>query len=141
MANIKLKEKGLMAARDKGDNLNLATTDNPRPTMRSRGQSNQPKCHPIHWILPLVACSYVPVLFGLGPLLDKDSFDRYYLFVYSGVLLLLLIPVYIVAVVWLTRRRLKQGNNTIGLTVFQIVSLIPPAIWLLLVLTFGGSPA
>ena len=130
-----------MAARDKGDNLNLATTDNPRPTMRSRGQSNQPKCHPIHWILPLAACSYVPVLFGLGPLLDKDSFDRYYLFVYSGVLLLLLIPVYIVAVVWLTRRRLKQGNNTIGLTVFQVVSLIPPAIWLLLVLTFNGSPA
>ena len=130
-----------MAARDKGDNLYIATTDNPRPTMRSRGQSNQPKCHPIHWILPLAACSYVPVLFVLGPLLDKDSFDRYYLFVYSGVLLLLLIPAYIVAVVWLTRRRLKQGNNTIGLTLFQILPLIPLVIWLFLVLTFNGSPA
>ena len=130
-----------MTARDKGDNLNLATTANPRPPMRSRRQSNQPNCHPIHWILPLAACSYVPVLFVLGPLLDKDSFDRYYLFVYSGVLLLLLIPVYTITVVRLTKRRLKQGNNTIGLTLFQILPLIPLVIWLFLVLTFNGSPA
>ena len=136
-----MKKKVPMAARDKGDNLNLATADNPRPTIRSRGQSNQPKCHPIHWILPLATCGYVPLLFGLVPLIDKDSFGRYYLFIYSGVLLLLLIPVYIVAVVWLTRRRLKQGNNTIGLTLFQILPLIPLVIWLFLVLTSNGSPA
>ena len=130
-----------MSARDKEDNPNPATTVNPSPTMESSEQSNQPKCHPIHWRLPLFAYGYVPLLFILGPLMDDDGFDRYYLFVYSGLLLLFLIPVYLVALVWLTRRRLKQGNNTIGLTVFQIVSLIPPAIWLLLVLTFGGSPA
>ena len=81
------------------------------------------------------------MLFVLGPLLDKDSFDRYYLFVYSGVLLLLLIPVYTITVVRLTKRRLKQGNNTIGLTLFQILPLIPLVIWLFLVLTFNGSPA
>ena len=130
-----------MSARDKEDNQNLVTTVNSSPTMESSEESNQPKCHPIHWRLPLFAYGYVPLLFILGPLMDDDGFDRYYLFVYSGLLLLFLIPVYLVALVWLTRRRLKQGNNTIVLTLFQILPLIPLVIWLFFVLTFNGSPA
>ena len=130
-----------MSVRDNEDNQNLVKSVDLSQTMKSRGRSYQPKCHPIHWILPLFAYGYVTLLFILGPLMDDDGFDRYYLFVYSGVLLLFLIPVYLIALVWLTRRRLKQGNNTPALTLFQILALIPLVIWLFLVLTFNGSPA
>lgn len=130
-----------MSVRDKEDNQNLVKSVDLSQTMKSRERFYQPKCHPIHWILPLFAYGYVPLLFILGPLMDDDGFDRYYLFVYSGVLLLFLIPVYLIALVWLTRRRLKQGSNTPALTLFQILALIPLVIWLFLVLTFNGSPA
>ena len=130
-----------MSVRDNEDNQNLVKSVDLSQTMKSRGRSYQPKCHPIHWILPLFAYAYVPLLFILGPLMDDDGFDRYYLFVYSGVLLLFLIPGYLIALVWLTRRRLKQGNNTPALTLFQILALFPLLSWLFLVLTFNGSPA
>jgi hypothetical protein len=45
--------------------------------MKSSGQSNQPKCHPINWVLPLFAYGYVPVLFVLDFFVDHDGLDSY----------------------------------------------------------------
>jgi len=79
--------------------------------MKSSEQSNQAKCHPINWVLPLFAYGYVSVLFVLDFFVDHDGFDSYYLFVYSAPLLLFLFPVYIVALVWLSKRRLTPGTK------------------------------
>ena len=107
--------------------------------LKPSDQSNQQKVDPIQWILPSLGCCYVPLVFMLSAFTSVDDYlDGYSLFVNSGFLLMFLLPVYIV---WIIRQRLKKRNVTNGLTLFQIISVIPLALWLFFVMTFGGSPA
>ena len=62
-----------MSVRDNEDNQNLVKSVDLSQPMKSRERSYQPKCHTIHWILPLFAYGYVPLLFILGPLMDDDG--------------------------------------------------------------------
>ena len=100
--------------------------------MKASNQSKQAKCHPIQWLLPLPLYGYVPVMIGRFLFLDDEPLAGLYLYADSASLLMKLIPVYVLAIVWLTIRRVRQGNNTPELTVFQIAALILPTIWLCL---------
>ena len=104
-----------------------------------RTRRPQQKVDPVQWILPSLGCCYVPLVFMLSAFTSVDDYlDGYSLFVNSGLLLMFLLPVYIV---WIIRQRLKKRNVTNELTLFQIISVIPLALWLFFVMTFGGSPA
>ena len=107
-------------------------------TMQSSNKFKQVKCHPLNWIRPIPFYGFVPFMIGLFSFMDGDSLDKLSLYAKSANFLFNAIPVYILAIVWLTIRRVKQGNNTPELRGFQIAALVPPAFWLCLGLGVNG---
>ena len=100
------------------------------------GDGPKAKPDPIHWQIPWLGYGYVPLVIGL--LFSSGSFG---LFILSGFALLFLLPVYGLVILKLTAQRNQQGANSLGLTLFQILSMVLPILWLLFVMNFTGSPA
>ena len=107
----------------------------------SSGQLSLRKVHRKHWLLPLLGYGYIPAVIGLAILLGNGGFDGFTLFISSGAVLLILLPAYAVLIAKLFAERSRQGIHSILLSLYQIFSLVPPAYWIVVVLTFGGSPA
>ena len=107
----------------------------------SSGQVSPRKVHRKHWLLPLLGYGYIPAVIGLAILLGNGGFDGFTLFISSGAVLLILLPAYAVLIAKLFAERSRQGIHSILLSLYQIFSLVPPAYWIVFVLTFGGSPA
>ena len=101
------------------------------------------KLRTVNWRLPSFALGYVPFVFFLGggaTFLD-DQFLPYEIFALSGLILIVLLPLYAIILVRLTLQRIKSETNTVAVTMFQLISFIVPLCWLFVVLTFNGSPA
>jgi len=94
-------------------------------------------------LLPMIALGYVPFVFFLLILisLGSDPFAGYYLFIYSGTCLLILLPFYSVYLVFLTWNRYKDGTLTLFVSIIHFLSFIVPFLFLLMFSTFNGSPA
>jgi len=94
-------------------------------------------------LIPKIALGYVPFTWFLLFLtsLGSDAFAGYYLFIYSGLCLVFLLPLYAVYLVGLTWQRFKDGTLTLSASIFHILSFIVPFTWFLLFATFSGSPA
>ena len=120
---------------------------NPSAAPKNAGHSKHAKRsgagHPEagQWVLPLFGYGYVPVIFGLLLTIQDVGFARYELFVNSGLALIFLLPLYAIILAKLAINRGNEGRKSVGLSLFQFVSLVPLVLWLLFVLTFGGSPA
>ena len=91
----------------------------------------------------LVPClAYFPIVFLVGHIfLIGDPFAGFYIFVFSGAPLLVLVPVYAVAICILYVKRKRNFTNTISITLFQLLPLIIYVCWLLFWVNFNGSPA
>ena len=85
------------------------------------------KPHPANWWIPWVWYGYVPLVTGLW-FISEDLF----MLIISTVALLLLLPVYGLVIFGLTLKRTLQKTNSAGLTLFQILSVVLPFLWLLL---------
>ena len=83
------------------------------------------KLNPINWTVPWLGYGYVPLVIGLG-FMDRDPFP---LFCFSTGALLFLLPVYGLFIFKLTAQRKQQGTNRVGLTLFQILSMVLPTLW------------
>jgi len=94
-------------------------------------------------LIPKIALAYVPIVVFLlfVTSTSDDAFAGYYLFMNSGMCLLLLLPLYAVYLVRLTWRRFKEGTLTLYVAIFHTLSIIVPLSWLFAVLGFSGSPA
>ena len=94
-------------------------------------------------LIPRIALGYVPFVIFLLLLtsLGADAFAGYYLFIYSGMCLVFLLPLYAVYLVRLTWQRFKDGTLTSSVSILHILSFIVPFGWFLLFATFSGSPA
>jgi len=93
-------------------------------------------------LMPKIALGYVPfVWFMLLLMSNSDGFTSYYYFIYSGMCLLFLLPLYAVYLVWLTWQRFKDGTLTLYVFIFHILSFMVPFTWFLFFATFSGSPA
>lgn len=102
----------------------------------------KPKKKDVNVLLPWWALAYFPITFLVGALFSiGDPFGKFYVFVFSGMALLVLTPAYAVITILLTIKRIKNNTNTIKITLFQLCPLIIYIFWLVTVLTFGGSPA
>ena len=94
-------------------------------------------------LIPKIALGYVPFVWFLLFLtsLGSDAFAGYYLFIYSGICLVFLLPLYAVYLVRLTWQRFKDGTLTSSVSILHILSFIVPFGWFLMFVTFSGSPA
>ena len=93
--------------------------------------------------IPKIALWYVPFSFFLMFLasLGSGGFGGYYIFIYSGMCLVILLPIYTVYLVSLTWQRYKNGTLTSYVVGIHLLSFIVPLFYLLMFTTFNGSPA
>ena len=75
----------------------------------------------MNWRLPSFALGYVPFVFflGCGEAFLDDQFLPYMIFALSGLILIVLLPLYAIILVWLTLQRIKSETNIVAVTMFQ----------------------
>ena len=102
----------------------------------------KPERKDVNVLLPCWALAYFPLMILVGALFSiGDPFGKFYVFVFSGMALLVLTPAYAVIISILTAKRIRNGTNTTKITLFRLLPLIIYVYWLVTVLSFGGSPA
>ena len=94
-------------------------------------------------IIPTIALGYVPFVFFLMYLtsMGPDRFAGYYLFIYSGMCLMILLPIYSIYLIKFIIKQYKKGMLTLKNSIFYALSFIVPFWYLLMFATFSGSPA
>ena len=88
------------------------------------------KPHPANWWIPWLGYGYVPLVIGLLSVTDIGE-SRYILWLISVSSLWFLLPVYGLVILGLTAQRTLRKTNSVGLTLFQILSMVLPILWLL----------
>ena len=88
------------------------------------------KPHPANWWIPWLGYGYVPLVIGLLSVTD-EGYDRYTSWLLSVSALFFLLPVYGLVILGLTAQRTLRKTNSVGLTLFQILSMVLPILWLL----------
>ena len=126
-----------MSDENKTDNPYQAPTLSDEPLAKKDADGAQAKLDPIHWQVPWLGYGYVPLVMGLM-FISEDPFP---IFIFSGLALFFLLPVYGLFILKLTAQRNQQGTNSVGLTLFQILSMVLPILALLFLMNFNGSPA
>ena len=122
--------------------LRLREISLPSEKVKKAESKTKPKGKDWNVLMPCWALAYFPIVFLAGALLASgDPFGTYYVFIFSGVALLVLTPAYAVIISILTAKRIKNGTNTTKITLFQLLPLIVYVYWLVTVISFGGSPA
>ena len=124
-------------------------TDNPYQTpalsdetlVKKDADGPKAKPHPANWWIPWLGYGYVPLVIGLLSVTDDSNYDRYFAYLLSVQALFLLLPVYGLVILGLTAQRILRKTNSVGLTLFQILSMVLPILWFFFVLSFNGSPA
>lgn len=90
-----------------------------------------------------VALGYVPLVIFLMVIasMGSSNFAGYYLFIYSGMGLMILFPIYTIYLAFLTWHLHKNGALTPTVSTVHILSFIIPLLYLLMFVTFSGSVA
>ena len=88
------------------------------------------KPHPANWWIPWLGYGYVPLVIGLLSVTD-EGYDRYTSWLLSVSALFFLLPVYGLVILGLTAQRTLRKTNSVGLTLFQILSMVLPILWLI----------
>ena len=113
-------------------------TDTPYqpPTLSNESLANKdadgPKAkpHPANWWVAWLGYGYVPLVIGLLSVTDAGE-ERYTWWLLSVSSLFFLLPVYGLVILGLTAQRTLRKTNSVGLTLFQILSMVLPILWLL----------
>ncbi len=96
--------------------------------------ASKAKPHPFHWWVAWLGYGYVPAF--IVPVIaliaqDKGA-DAWMIGAYSTLALFFLLPVYGLVILGLTVQRILRKTNSVGLTLFQILSMVLPILWLIL---------
>ena len=89
------------------------------------------KPHPANWWIPWLGYGYVPLVIGVLSATDGSNYDRYTSWLLSVQALFFLLPVYGLVILGLTSQRTLRKTNSVGLTLFQILSMVLPILWVL----------
>ena len=106
-----------------------ALSDEPHAKQDADGPKAKP--HPANWWIPWLGYGYVPLVIGLLSVTDDSNYDRYFAWLLSVSALFFLLPVYGLVILGLTAQRTLRKTNSVGLTLFQILSMVLPILWLL----------
>ena len=107
------------------------------PLVRKGADGPKAKPHPFHWWIPWLGYGYVPLWIGLIFNADIDNNDRYNTFMLSVGAIPYILPVYGLVILGLTAQRTLRKTNSVGLTLFQILSMVLPFLWLLFIAQSG----
>ena len=123
-------------------------TDNPYqpPTLSDESlaekdaDGTKAKPHPFHWWVAWLGYGYVPAF--IVPVIaliaqDKGA-DAWMIGWFSTSALFFLLPVYGLVILGLTAQRTLRKTNSVGLTLFQILSMVLPILWVILWLYIPG---
>ena len=97
------------------------------PLAKKDADGPQAKPDPIHRQVQWLGYGYVPLVIGLISI--SEGIDRFYILFYSALALLLLLPVYGLVILGLTAQRTLRKTNSVGLTLFQILAMVLPILW------------
>ena len=128
-----------MSDENEPNNPYQAPTLSDEPLAKKDADGPKATPHPANWLVPWLGYGYVPLVIGLISI--SEGIDRFYILFYSALALLLLLPVYGLVILGLTAQRTLRKTNSVGLTLFQILSVVLPILWFFFVLSFNGSPA
>ena len=102
------------------------------------------------WRIPIIALGYFPFaafLFWLAEFFDAQVHNAPWLLiiilVYTALIMILLLvfilPLYATYLVRLTRQRIKNGTNSIAVTMFHLLSFTIPLLGLLMFWLFASA--
>ena len=104
------------------------------PLAKKDADAPKAKLNPVHWLVPILGYAYVPAGYILASLAEYarsqeqygiwrtlEEFGNWYV-----ILIILVLPVYVVVILFLGWRRHRQGTNTTGMKLYHGLSLILP---------------
>jgi len=122
---------------DENENMNLTPAEGDHLLLPVEGIEIPPMSQ-----VSKLALWYVPAVFGCMILASSGgNFGGYYLFIYSGMCLVILLPFYTIYLVRHVWQRFKQGTLTGRITLLYILSFFIPFLFMMMFATFNGSPA
>ena len=126
----------------------LLDEKNPDTTSKPEKNSGEPVTE--DWRIPIIALGYFPFaafLFWLAEFFDAQVHNAPWLLtiilVYTALIMILLLvfilPLYATYLVRLTRQRIKNGTNSIAVTMFHLLSFTIPLLGLLMFWLFASA--
>ena len=119
-----------MSDENETDNPYQPPTLSDEPLAKEDANGTKAMPDPIHWQIPWLGYGYVPLVIGLLSVTDAGE-ERYTWWLLSVSSLFFLLPVYGLVNLGLTAQRTLRKTNSVGLTLFQILSMVLPILWLL----------
>ena len=120
-----------MSDENKTDNPYQAPMLSNEPLAKKDADAPKAKPHPFHWWVAWLGYGYVPLVIGQISISNDDGpFALNFMIVDSARALLYLLPGYGLVILGLTAQRIERKTNSAGLTLFQILSMVLPILWL-----------
>ena len=104
-----------------------APSREPSPVQKTT--THEVELHPIHFGLPLAGYACFPLFAGLA---FSGSYVHALVWLplmALSFLILLILPFYAGVIFWLTFQRIKARKHGVGLTLFQVLSIVPPLLF------------
>ena len=121
-----------MSDENKTDNPYQAPTLSDEPLVRKGADGPKTRLNRVHWLVPILGYAYVPSFFTFAILSEytnwlgqdgiAETLESICAFFWNGILILL--PIYLVVILFLGWRRHRQGTNTTGMNLYHGLSLI-----------------
>ena len=131
-----------MSDENKTDNPYQAPTLSDEPLVRKGADGPKTRLNRVHWLVPILGYAYVPAFFTFAILYEyaswlgqdgiAETLESIRAFFWNGILILL--PIYLVVILFLGWRRHRQGTNTTGMKLYHGLSLILPTLLFALIL-------
>ena len=118
------------------NNAYQAPTLSDEPLVRKGADGPKTRLNRVHWLVPILGYAYVPSFFTFAILYEyarslgqdgiAETLNSIAVFLWFGIFILL--PIYLVVILFLGWRRHRQGTNTTGMNLYHGLSLILPAL-------------
>ena len=117
------------------------------PLVRKSADGPKTRLNRVHWLVPILGYAYVPAFFTFAILSEyanwlgqdgiAETLESIRAFFWNGILILL--PIYLVVILFLGWRRHRQGINTTGMNFYHGLSLILPTLQFAQILNLAMS--
>ena len=138
-----------MSDENKTDNPYQPPTLSDEPLVRKGADGPKTRLNRVHWLVPILGYAYVPAFFTFAILSEyanwlgqdgiTETLESIRAFFWNGILILL--PIYLVVILFLGWRRHRQGTNTTGMKLYHGLSLILPTLWFAFIFWVAWSGA